>query len=115
MGEGNPPQLGCLRHTYIAADEGVADLSSHEESAVRRVEMSLTIRPCDISSLRMRSQRSTRPGARYRKRVNGAAARAARHRKPPAQTGLGLRRISTGRQQASSANYSNRPIPLKNS
>jgi len=64
-----------------------------------------------ISSLRMRSQRSTRPGAGYRKRFNGAAARLPSSQ-TPAQTGLGLRRISTGRQQASSANYSDRPNPV---
>jgi hypothetical protein len=35
MGEGNRSKLGRIRHTHFAADEGVADLSSHEKFARR--------------------------------------------------------------------------------
>jgi integrase len=55
-------RLGCLRHTYLAADEGVADLSTHEESARRAAAVGplQTREHCAIP--RYRSRRRARDG-----------------------------------------------------
>jgi hypothetical protein len=62
MGEGKRPQLSRVRHTYFAADEGVADLSSHEESARRAASVGprKTREHCALP--RYRSRRRARNG-----------------------------------------------------